>query len=246
MNDLAGLIVVVTGGASGIGAAVAAVLTERGAAVAVLDVSVETDDHYLFHCDVADDASVAAAIGRVVNRHGGIDGIVHSAGVAASGTVELNGDHEWARVLDVNVTGVARVARHCLPHLRKSGSASIVTIGSVAADVGFRDRALYAASKGAVRALTLSMAADHLSEGIRVNCVLPATTDTPWVTRLLEQAADPEATHRELINRQPLGRLIEADEVAHAVAYLTSPQAKSVTGVCLAVDGGLSTLRSAG
>ena len=114
---------------------------------------------------------------------------------------------------------------------------------SVAAFVGLRQRALYSASKGAVLALTLAMAADHINEGIRVNAVAPGTVDTPWVGRLLDAAEDREATAAALRARQPLGRLITADEVAHAVAALASPAAGSITGTVLRVDGGLASLR---
>ncbi len=154
-----------------------------------------------------------------------------------------NDDAEWMRVLDVNVVGMARVAAAALPHLRRSPAAAIVNTSSVAARNGLPQRALYSASKGAVLALTLAMAADHLSEGIRVNCVCPGTAATPWVGRLLDAAADPVAERRALEARQPLGRLVEADEIARAIVYLASPDSGSTTGVALDVDGGLSSLR---
>jgi NAD(P)-dependent dehydrogenase (short-subunit alcohol dehydrogenase family) len=108
------------------------------------------------------------------------------------------------------------------------------------------DRALYAASKGAVLALTLAMAADHLRDGIRVNCVTPGTVATPWVGRLAAAADDPEAALAALRARQPLGRLVEAGEVAAAIAYLASPRAGSTTGTSLVVDGGMAGLRLPG
>ena len=150
---------------------------------------------------------------------------------------------EWARVLSVNVTGMARVAAAALPWLRRSPAAAIVNTSSVAARNGLPQRALYSASKGAVLALTYAMAADHIAEGIRVNCVCPGTAATPWVGRLLEQAADPVAERAALAARQPLGRLVEAPEVARAIAYLASPLSGSTTGTALDVDGGLSSLR---
>jgi NAD(P)-dependent dehydrogenase (short-subunit alcohol dehydrogenase family) len=114
----------------------------------------------------------------------------------------------------------------------------------VACDVA--DRALYAASKGAVLALTLAMAADHLGDGIRVNCVTPGTAETPWIGRLLAGAGDPGATLAALRARQPMGRLVTAAEVAAAIAYLASPQAGATTGTSLVVDGGLTGLRYSG
>src|SRR5207253_4575671 len=139
----------------------------------------------------------------------------------------------------VNVLGAVRVSRAALPHLRVSPSATIVNVASIAATNGLPQRALYSATKGAVQALTMAMAADHVREGIRVNCVNPGTADTPWVGRLLDVAADPEAERAALEARQPMGRLVSADEVASAIAYLASPLSGSTTGTALAVDGGM-------
>jgi NAD(P)-dependent dehydrogenase (short-subunit alcohol dehydrogenase family) len=138
---------------------------------------------------------------------------------------------------------MARVSRAALPYLRRSPAAAIVNTCSVAATAGLPQRAVYSASKGAVLALTLAMATDHVREGIRVNCVNPGTADTPWVGRLLDQAPDPEAERAALNARQPMGRLVTADEVAHAIAYLASPLSASTTGTALAVDGGMQGLR---
>ena len=146
-------------------------------------------------------------------------------------------------MLDVNVMGIARVTRAALPHLRRSSHAAVVNTCSAVAFVGVRQRALYSASKGAVLALTLAMAADHASDGIRVNAVAPGTTDTPWVARLLESAEDPDAAAEALRRRQPTGRLVTADEVAYAIASLASPLAGSTTGTVLRVDGGMTSLR---
>ena len=144
---------------------------------------------------------------------------------------------------DINVVGIVRTSRAALPHLRRSGHAAIVNTCSIAATAGLPQRALYSATKGGVLALTLAMATDHVREGIRVNCVNPGTVDTPWVGRLLDAADDPEAERAGLHARQPIGRLVTADEVAAAVAYLVDPAAASVTGTSLAVDGGMQGLR---
>ena len=165
------------------------------------------------------------------------------ADVFAQGSVEQSTDDEWHRVLDVNVVGAVRVSRAALPYLRQSPAAAIVNTSSIAATAGLPGRALYAASKGAVRSLTMSMAADHIREGIRVNCVNPGTADTPWVSRLLGQAADPVAERAALEARQPHGRLVAPEEIAAAIAYLASPLAGSTTGTELAVDGGMQALR---
>ncbi len=252
-GEFDGLVAVVTGGASGIGAAIVDRLAEGGASVAVLDLNVDSVDpggdsaggaaRFGARADIGDDASVRAAIDAVAERFGRIDILVNNAGIGAQGTVADNDDDEWARVFNVNVIGTARVTRAALPWLRESPSAAVVNTSSVAATAGLPQRALYSASKGAVLALTRAMAADHIREGIRVNCVSPGTADTPWVARLLDAAEDPAAERAALNARQPHGRLVSADEVAGAVAYLASPRSGSTTGISLAVDGGMQNLR---
>ena len=244
-GEFAGLVAAVTGGASGIGWATARLLAERGAQVAVLDVDAVADAEPLVgvRCDVRDDASVRAAIAEVVDRLGRLDILINNAGVGAQGTVADHADDDWHRVLDVNVVGIARTSRAALPHLRRSGCAAIVNTCSIAASAGLPQRALYSATKGAVQALTLAMAADHVGEGIRVNCVTPGTVDTPWIGRLLDAAEDPAAERAALEARQPIGRLVTAEETAEAIAYLASPAAASTTGTVLAVDGGMHGLR---
>ena len=243
--SMTGLSAIVTGGASGIGAAAAHALAERGAAVAVLDLRPEAADPAFtgIACDVGDDASVRRAVAEAAERLGGIDVVVNNAGIGAQGTIEDNSDEEWRRVLDINVLGIVRVTRAALGHLRASDRAAVVNTCSIAATAGLPQRALYSASKGAVASLTLAMAADHLRERIRVNCVNPGTADTPWVGRLLDSAPDPAAERSALAARQPHGRLVTPAEVGEAIAYLASPLAGSTTGVALAVDGGMQGLR---
>ncbi|MEY9844131.1 SDR family NAD(P)-dependent oxidoreductase [Streptacidiphilus sp. MAP5-3] len=245
MSDLQGLRAIVTGGASGIGLATARLLADRGAEVAVLDLDPDAAPKPLhgFAADVSDDTSVRAAVTAAVEALGGLDILVNNAGIGAAGTVEDNPDEQWHRVLDVNVLGIVRTTRAALPHLRLSAHAAIVNTCSIAATAGLPQRALYSASKGAVLSLTLAMAADHVREGIRVNCVNPGTVDTPWVGRLLDAAPDPAAERAALNARQPHGRLVAADEVAAAIAYLASPLAGSTTGTSIAVDGGMAGLR---
>ncbi|MFF5968904.1 SDR family NAD(P)-dependent oxidoreductase [Streptomyces collinus] len=246
MSDFEGLRALVTGGASGIGRATAELLAERGARVAVLDLDPSSVDKPLLahRADVTDDASVRQAVTAAVADLGGVlDVLVNNAGIGAQGTVEDNPDDEWHRVYDVNVLGMVRTTRACLPHLRASRHAAIVNTCSIAATAGLPQRALYSATKGAVYSLTLAMAADHVREGIRVNCVNPGTVDTPWVGRLLDAAPDPAAERAALEARQPTGRLVSAAEVAGAIAYLASPLSGATTGTALAVDGGMQGLR---
>jgi 2-keto-3-deoxy-L-fuconate dehydrogenase len=240
--ELSGLVAIVTGGGSGIGLATARLLASRGARVAVLDL--KPGDEFLgLTADVTDDAAVRLAVDTAAERFGGIDILVNNAGIGAIGTVADNPDEQWHRVFDVNVVGIVRVTRAALPYLRASAHPAIVNTCSVAATAGLPQRALYSATKGAALSLTLAMAADHLGEGIRVNCVNPGTADTPWIGRLLDQADDPAAERAALKARQPMGRLVTAEEVAAGIAYLASPSASAVTGTTLAIDGGMGGLR---
>jgi 2-keto-3-deoxy-L-fuconate dehydrogenase len=244
MSGFDGVRALVTGGASGIGLATARRLVREGAKVAVLDVADAGPDGFPYvRADVRDDAAVRAAVTEAVAALGGLDVLVNNVGIGAQGRVEDNDDDEWHRVLDVNVVGLVRVTRAALPALHESAHAVIVNTCSIAATTGLPNRALYSASKGAVLSLTLAMAADLVADGIRVNAVNPGTVDTPWIGRLLDAADDPAAERAALEARQPHGRLVSADEVADAVAYLASPAAGSTTGTWLAVDGGMARVR---
>jgi 2-keto-3-deoxy-L-fuconate dehydrogenase len=245
MTDFTGLTAVVTGGASGIGAATAQELKNRGARVAIIDRTISdlVDGIYAATADITNDDEVRAAIAEIAAAYGGIDILINNAGIGAAGDVSENDDSEWHRVYDVNVVGIARTTRAALAHLRASDNAAIVNTASVAGTSGLRNRALYSATKGAVIALTYAMAADHLHDGIRVNAIAPGTADTPWVQRILAASDTPEETAAGLRARQPMGRLVTAEEIAFAIANLASPRAASTTGTVLTVDGGLTTLR---
>jgi NAD(P)-dependent dehydrogenase (short-subunit alcohol dehydrogenase family) len=149
----------------------------------------------------------------------------------------------WHKVLNINVVGTARVSKQAIPLLRASQHAAIVNTASIAATDGIPNRAAYSASKGAVMTLTLAMATDHLADGIRVNAVNPATTDTPWVKRLLDQSEDAQAARVALEARQPMGRLVSPAEIASAIIFLASPLQVSVTGTAISIDGGMHSLR---
>lgn len=243
--EFEGLKAIVTGGASGIGAATVEYLQDRACKVAVLDLNPDSapEGSVGIHCDISDTESVDAAVDKAAQHLGGIDIVINNAGIGAQGDITANDDTEWARVLNTNVVGIARVTRAALPHLRESRNAAIVNTSSIAATAGLQQRALYSACKGAVHSLTLAMAADHVGEGIRVNCVSPGTADTPWVARLLDSAPDAQAERAALNARQPHGRLVAATEVAAAIGYLASPLNGSAVGVSLAVDGGMGGLR---
>jgi NAD(P)-dependent dehydrogenase (short-subunit alcohol dehydrogenase family) len=245
MSEFDGLVAIVTGGSSGIGLATAKALSAAGASVAVLDLNIDglPDPLTGFVADVSERESVNAAVEAVGDRFDRIDVLVNNAGISAVGTVEENDDAEWARVLNINVIGMARVSAAVIPWLRKSPSAAIVNLCSIAALNGLPQRAVYGASKGAVLALTFAMATDHVREGIRVNCVAPGTVSTPFVDRMVAKFDDPVAERAALDARQATGRMVTPEEVAGAILYLASPLSASTTGTSLEVDGGVHNLR---
>lgn len=245
-GDFQGLRAVVTGSGSGIGLEVAQLLASQGATVVGFDLNeggfVGVGTHVT--CDVSEESSVSDAAAAVAEACGGsLDILVNNAGIGAIGSVVDASPEDWEKVFSVNVFGTARVVRHLYPLLLKGTNPVIVNTCSVAAPVGLPKRAVYSASKGALESLTRAMAADFLESNIRVNGVNPGTADTPWVQRLLAQTDDPAGERARLEARQPIGRLVSAAEVAHAISYLAHPKSLSTTGTILAVDGGMASVR---
>jgi NAD(P)-dependent dehydrogenase (short-subunit alcohol dehydrogenase family) len=244
-KEFAGLVAIVTGAGSGIGLEVAKGLTERGATVFGFDINQgEMGSAATFvKCDIGDATSVESAFAEFKKASSKLDILINNAGIGSLTNVEKETDEIWQKVLNINVVGTARVSRAAIALLRESKSAAIVNTASVAAIDGIPNRAAYSASKGAILSLTLAMATDHLADGIRVNAVNPATTDTPWVKKLLEQSPDAKAARSALESRQPMGRLVSPSEIASAIIFLASPIQASVTGTTINVDGGMHSLR---
>jgi NAD(P)-dependent dehydrogenase (short-subunit alcohol dehydrogenase family) len=234
--------VLVTGGASGIGAACVERFRGDGCSVAVIDRDAArlagSAAGVKRACDVTDAAALASALDEAVAELGGLDVVVAAAGVAGRGTVADTAPEEWDRVLAVNLRGVYLTARAAIPHLRAAGGGAIVNIASQLGVVAAASAAAYCASKGAVISLTRAMAIDHGPEGIRVNCVCPGPTDTPLLDPYFGGAADPAAERRAYEAMQLHARLVTAEEIAGAVAYLADPAAGSTMGAALVVDGG--------
>ncbi|RJF70737.1 SDR family NAD(P)-dependent oxidoreductase [Rhodopseudomonas palustris] len=234
-------VILITGGAAGIGRATGELLAQQGGRINILDLAADNvpAGWTAYQGSVTDDAAIASAVGDIVAREGRIDILVNNAGVSFYGSIEDGTMDDWSRVIDVNLISVARVSRLVLPHLRKSSHPAIVNIASCLAQTGLARRALYSATKGGVEALTRAMAADLVSEGIRVNCVNPGTVDTDFVRGLAAQTGRDVS---EFAARQATGHMVSPDEVAHAIAYLARPGARSTIGSVLTVEAGFGQL----
>jgi NAD(P)-dependent dehydrogenase (short-subunit alcohol dehydrogenase family) len=222
--SFAGKRALVTGGASGIGAAVVHRLTEEGADVVAADLNGGV------RLDVRDEAQVAPLMAH-------LDILVNAAGIGSTTNAPDTPIEVWDDVLDVNARGTFLCCKHAIPGMIARGGGSIVNVASIAALIGLRNRVAYCAAKGAVVALTRALAVDHVADNIRVNAVAPGTVDSPWVRRLVEEVGE---SLDELKARQPMGRLGTPDEIAEAIVYLAG--AEFVTGTILSVDGGVTAV----
>jgi 2-keto-3-deoxy-L-fuconate dehydrogenase len=235
---------VVTGAASGIGAATVARLRRDGLHVAAVDRDAEglnrLDADFRAVADVSSSDELERAVDESAAALGGLDVVVACAGVAGRGTVPETPLEEWERIFATNVRGVFLTAKAAIPHLRRAGGGAIVFVASQLGLVGAAGAAAYCASKGAVVQLTRAMAIDHGGEGIRVNCVCPGPTLTPLLETYFELAPDPAGERVSYEQAQVHGRLVQPEEIAEAIAYLVSPAAASTLGAALVVDGGYS------
>jgi NAD(P)-dependent dehydrogenase (short-subunit alcohol dehydrogenase family) len=237
---LEGKVCIVTGAASGIGRATAQLFAEEGATVAAADLGGTP-----YRVDVADEAETQALAAAVVAEHGRIDVLFNNAGIAGVGAVEETTLDLWERVMRVNARGVFLMSRAVVPTMIAQRSGSIVNMSSAIAETGLARRVSYAASKGAVLALTKSMQVDLAQHHVRVNALMPGTIMTPFVERYLaESYADPEEGRQSIRSRQLTGDLGTAEDVARAALYLASDESRFVMGSGLVIDGGLSAGKS--
>ncbi len=248
MARLADRVALITGAASGIGAACALRMAEEGAAIAGFDLNEPPPDgdwaaaaakvpaHFMTG-DVRDEARATECVAQTKERLGGVDVLVNSAGVAGGGPVHAIATEEWDRVMDVNLRGTFLFSRATLPTMLEQGSGAIVNVASVEGIEGFEGGSAYNASKGAVIVLTRNMAIDYGRRGIRVNAVCPGFIETPLFRDVFETEGLGEV--REAIREaHQLGRFGRPEEIANAAVFLASDEASFVTGVALPVDGG--------
>jgi NAD(P)-dependent dehydrogenase (short-subunit alcohol dehydrogenase family) len=245
-------VVLITGAGVGIGRAAAVRFGKEGAKVAINSLTPTNGQETLRLLQAArgqgiyiqGDVSITADARRIVEEtvkaFGRIDILVNNAGIVLPGRVDNISEEDWDRTIAVNLKGVYLVSKYTIPEMRKIGGGVIVLNASVVAIKGVKDRGAYTASKGGVLALTKAMAADYLSENIRVNCVCPGTTYTPSLEKRIQAFADPEKARVDFIARQPMGRLGKDEEIAAAILFAASDEAAFMTGANIAIDGGMT------
>ena len=246
--ELHGTGVVVTGAASGIGRAVVETFVRRGADVVAADLRVDSipGGCHPVKVDVTASADVRALMDDARDRLPRIDIVVNSAGIGSRTDIVGCSVDIWESVFAVNVRGVFLAMKHALPAMLDAGRGVIVNLGSVAGVMGSRDNAAYAASKGAVIALTRQAAMQYGKHGIRCVCVCPGPVDTPWLQRTLEGTGDAEGARARLAASLPIGRIASPEEIAESIVFVSSPHAAFWTGTTIMVDGGVSAGTAAG
>ena len=237
-------VALVTGAGSGIGLATARRISAEGGTVVagILDQSQRAvvKDFDAVVLDVRSEQAWESAMNHVVGHHGGLDVLVNSAGISPTGTAEETSWELWDDVMAINLKGTFIGCKKAIPLMRNRGGGAIVNLASINGIRGNTRLVAYAATKGGVVAMTMSLALDHVGENIRVNCVCPASIDTPMIREMIAEAADQAAVERALIAKHPIGRMAQPEEVAAAIAFLASPDASFMTGLAIPVDGGRS------
>ena len=248
---LAGKTAVITGGAAGIGRATAGLFVKEGARIIVADLDGDAARQacaelgpaaHPLQCDVAFAAQCKALIDAAEAHFGRLDILINNAGLGALGTVVTTSEETLDRLIAVNIKGVFMCSKYAVPLMAKHGGGVIVNTASNVATIGLADRAAYVTTKGAVAALTRSMALDHVGQNIRVNCVAPGVTSTSYFDKMLKQVDDPAEFQRVLNGRQPMGRTGRPLEIAYAMLYLASDESSFATGSMLTVDGGATAI----
>lgn len=243
-------IAIVTGAASGIGAASARLFSTEGAKVALVDVDekglanvaagIEADggETISIAADVSQGDAARAGVERVLAAWGKVDVLMTAAGISLGGTVDRVDEAAWDRTFAINVKGTYLWVHHAIQPMIAVGSGAIVTVGSQLAQSSLGKNAAYVSSKGAIASFTKTIAVDHAAQGIRVNALMPGVIDTPMPARSLQRQVDPEGARRFWTERHPMKRIGQPEEVARAALFLASDDSSFVTGTLLFVDGG--------
>lgn len=250
MFDFSGMTVIVTGSGAGMGREAAKLFAQMGANVVVNSLSAsaqETCDEIaaaggsavFVQADVGLEEDCRRLIDTAARRFGRIDVLVNAAGIVVDGSVETAVMDDWDRSMNTNVKSVFMLSRFAMPYLRETKGA-IVNVASVVAIKGVKNRAIYSATKGAMIALSQSMAAEYVGEGIRINCVSPGTVLSPSLQGRIDRTDDPQAALANFVSRQPMGRLGTSDEVAKAIVFAAGQGIGFMTGANIVVDGGMT------
>jgi NAD(P)-dependent dehydrogenase (short-subunit alcohol dehydrogenase family) len=251
--DFTNKVIVVTGGASGIGRATAGEFARRNGTVAIIDRNDEAgretaetlraEGHAAeyFHVDLAAGMEVEQAVNRLAGTMGGIDVLVNNAGIQRYGTATTTSEQEWDEVLNANLRSAFLASKYAIPHMIRRGGGSIVITGSVQSVTAQRNSVAYVVSKHALLGLTRSLAIDYAKDNIRVNCVCPGAIDTPMLRWAASLDKDPERVIEFCHKLSPLGRMGRPEEIAQVIVFLASHLASYVTGSAIMADGGLLT-----
>jgi 2-keto-3-deoxy-L-fuconate dehydrogenase len=249
---------VITGGGSGIGKAIAELFAQQDATVYILELNSETAQQtldsiqakgkraFVLSCNVSDQKQVTGLINQIVQQAGRIDILVNSAGIAHIGKLESTGEADIDRIYNVNVKGVYNTMYAVIEQMKKQGQGVILNLCSVAASVGVAERFAYSMSKGAVEAMTYSVAKDYLQHHIRCNCISPARIHTSFVDGFLKTnyPGREQEMFEKLSKTQPIGRMGKPEEVAALALYLCADESGFVTGTNYPIDGGFLTLNT--
>lgn len=241
--ELQGRCALVSGAASGIGAAIVRRLQSAGARVAGMDVNPAVESDCSLVADLRSDDEVAGALARLEAQMGLPDIVVHAAAITSMGGVLDVAPSRWLDVYDVNVVGAVRLLRGCVPTMRARGAGAVVLMSSINADFATPTQAGYAASKAALNNLMQTSALELAPHGIRVNSIAPASIDTPALRASMARSADPDSAARTNQLRHPLARWGTAEEVAELVLFLVSDRSAWITGAVHRIDGGASVTR---
>lgn len=255
--DLTGKNAAITGGGSGIGRAIATVFAKQGAHVEILEndaaaaasavqeIQINGGSANAISVDVGDAEATQKAFDNIVERRNRLDILVNNAGIAHIGNVLTTEEEDFDRVLRVNVKGVYHCLKATVGHMVEQGGGVVLNMASTVSLMGIDDRFAYSMSKGAVYTMTLSVARDFIKKGIRCNCICPARVHTPFVDGYLDRnyPDNREEMFEKLSEAQPIGRMAQPEEIAHAALYLCSDEASFVTGCAYPIDGGSINIR---